>query len=161
MKNNLKDFRKQRHIRQDELAKVCGVSQTIISMYENGTRNIPIDIVNKIAEYYKVNPNTLVNNEEMLFNNSLEIAKNQMADLGTSMEELSSMLENPEVMNFLHQVSDRQQIVSNSVGDLFTLSQENFDLVIELINSIKYQDFETLKAFKTIINALINFNKKS
>lgn len=49
MKNIIRTLRKEKHITQEELAKLCGVSrQTIISL-ENGKYNPSIMLAHKIS----------------------------------------------------------------------------------------------------------------
>ena len=52
MKNNLEEFRKQRNIRQEELANILKVSRQTISSLENGRYNPSIILAFKIAEYF-------------------------------------------------------------------------------------------------------------
>lgn len=48
------DLREERFWTQQYVAKQLNISQRSYSHYENGTRNIPIDIVCKLADLYKV-----------------------------------------------------------------------------------------------------------
>ena len=52
MKNRIEDIRKQRSIRQEELAKVLGVSRQTVSSLENGRYNPSILLAYKIAKYF-------------------------------------------------------------------------------------------------------------
>ena len=52
MKNNLEDLRKERGIKQEELADVLKVSRQTISSLENGRYNPSIILAFKIAEYF-------------------------------------------------------------------------------------------------------------
>ena len=52
MKNNLEEFRKQRNIKQEELADILKVSRQTISSLENGRYNPSIILAFKIAEYF-------------------------------------------------------------------------------------------------------------
>ncbi len=54
MENHIKDFRKERNITQDDLAKAVGVTrQTIISL-ENGKYNASLVLAHKIARHFNV-----------------------------------------------------------------------------------------------------------
>lgn len=53
MKNRLEEFRKQRGIKQDELAKVLEVSRQTIGSLENGRYNPSILLAFKIAKYFE------------------------------------------------------------------------------------------------------------
>ena len=52
MKNRIEEIRKQRGIRQDELAKLMGVSRQTISSLETGKYNPSIFLAWKIARYF-------------------------------------------------------------------------------------------------------------
>ena len=52
MKNRIEDIRKQRSIRQEELAKALGVSRQTVSSLENGRYNPSILLAYKIAKYF-------------------------------------------------------------------------------------------------------------
>ena len=54
MKNRIEAIRKERGIRQEELAKVMGVSRQTISSLENGRYNPSILLAYKIARYFKL-----------------------------------------------------------------------------------------------------------
>ncbi len=52
MKNRIEKIRSERGIRQDELAKLMGVSRQTISSLENGRYNPSIMLAHKIAKYF-------------------------------------------------------------------------------------------------------------
>ena len=52
MKNRIEEIRKQRGIRQEELAKLMGVSRQTISSLENGCYNPTIMLAHKISAYF-------------------------------------------------------------------------------------------------------------
>ena len=52
MKNRIEEIRKDRNIRQEELAKVLGVSRQTISSLENGRYNPSITLAYKIAKFF-------------------------------------------------------------------------------------------------------------
>ena len=52
MENRIEEIRKQKGIRQDELAKMMGVSRQTISSLENGRYNPSIFLAYKIAHYF-------------------------------------------------------------------------------------------------------------
>lgn len=52
MKNRLEEIRKQRGIRQEELAEALGVSRQTIGSLENGRYNPSIVLAFKIARYF-------------------------------------------------------------------------------------------------------------
>lgn len=52
MKNRLEELRKQRNIRQEQLAEELGVSRQTIGSLENGRYNPSIMLAIKIARYF-------------------------------------------------------------------------------------------------------------
>ena len=52
MKNRIEEIRKERGIRQEEFAKLLGVSRQTISSLETGRYNPSIFLAYKIAEYF-------------------------------------------------------------------------------------------------------------
>ena len=52
MKNRIEEIRKDRGIRQEEFARVLGVSRQTISSLENGRYNPSILLAYKIAKYF-------------------------------------------------------------------------------------------------------------
>ena len=52
MKNRIEEIRKEKGIRQEEFARVLGVSRQTISSLENGRYNPSIMLAYKIAKYF-------------------------------------------------------------------------------------------------------------
>ena len=52
MKNRIEEIRKERGIRQDDFAKLMGVSRQTISSLETGRYNPSIFLAYKIAKYF-------------------------------------------------------------------------------------------------------------
>ena len=52
MKNRIEEIRKERGVRQEELAKALGVSRQTISSLENGRYNPSILLAYKTAKYF-------------------------------------------------------------------------------------------------------------
>lgn len=52
MKNRIEEIRKERGIRQEEFAKVLGVSRQTISSLETGRYNPSINLAYKIAKHF-------------------------------------------------------------------------------------------------------------
>mgnify|MGYP002514474925 CR=1 FL=1 len=52
MKNRIEEIRKERGIRQEELAKMLGVSRQTVSSLETGRYNPSIMLAYKIAKYF-------------------------------------------------------------------------------------------------------------
>ena len=54
MKNRIEQIRKERGIRQDEFAKLMGVSRQTISSLETGRYNPSVFLAHKIAKYFEM-----------------------------------------------------------------------------------------------------------
>ena len=54
MKNRIEEIRKERGIRQDEFAKLMGVSRQTISSLETGRYNPSIFLAYKIAKFFEM-----------------------------------------------------------------------------------------------------------
>lgn len=52
--HRIKDLREDADLRQTELSKYLNISQRAYSHYENGTRDIPTNILIAIADFYSV-----------------------------------------------------------------------------------------------------------
>ena len=50
----LRDLREDHDLTQDQIAKHLHISQRVYSYYENGERNIPIETLIQIADFYDV-----------------------------------------------------------------------------------------------------------
>ena len=58
--DRLKDLREDRDLTQKQIAKILGCSQTTHSRYETGNLNVPVDILKKLAKFYKVSIDYLI-----------------------------------------------------------------------------------------------------
>jgi transcriptional regulator with XRE-family HTH domain len=69
--NNLKRYerianlRVDKDISQSEIASFLNVTQRSYSRYETGTSNIPLEILSKIADYYCVSTDYLLNRTDV------------------------------------------------------------------------------------------------
>ena len=61
MYNRIRDLREDRDLNQTEVAKILGMSQTGYSKYETGENDIPTDILIKLADFYDVSVDYLLN----------------------------------------------------------------------------------------------------
>ena len=50
----LRELREEREITQRVLAEYLHIKQNTYSQYENGQRQVPIDVIIKLANYYNV-----------------------------------------------------------------------------------------------------------
>ena len=59
--NNFRNIREQKKIKQHDVANALGISRTAYSNYENGKRNPDIETLKRIAEYFNVSIDYLLN----------------------------------------------------------------------------------------------------
>lgn len=52
--DRLKEIRQDKDLTQRDIAKILNISQVVYSRYETGVRLIPVDLLIKLANYYKV-----------------------------------------------------------------------------------------------------------
>lgn len=50
----LKDLREDHDLRQKDIADMLGIQQTVYSRYERGFQNIPLELLLKLADFYRV-----------------------------------------------------------------------------------------------------------
>lgn len=50
----LRDLREDRDLRQEDIAKVLSCSQVCYSRYESGKRDLPTEMLIKLADYYGI-----------------------------------------------------------------------------------------------------------
>ncbi len=56
----IKDLREDSDLTQEKLAKTLDISQRSYSHYETGTRQVPYDILIKLAEFYNTTTDYLL-----------------------------------------------------------------------------------------------------
>ena len=61
MYSRIRDLREDKDLNQTEVAKMLGMSQTGYSKYETGENDIPTDILIKLADFYDVSIDYLLN----------------------------------------------------------------------------------------------------
>ncbi|MBR3680586.1 MAG: helix-turn-helix domain-containing protein [Clostridia bacterium] len=64
--DNIRFYRKKANLTQAELGKIVGVGKSNISMYETGDRVPPLDIIEKLADLFGVDINTLTGHKAMV-----------------------------------------------------------------------------------------------
>ena len=87
----LKELRKSKGIRQEDIAEYAEVTQNYYSQIETGGRTPSMKVLDKIAEYLEVNVSDLLNEQEPELNKSKEESHNAM--VLTSLGEIFNMLE--------------------------------------------------------------------
>ena len=58
--NRLKEIREDKDLLQGDIAKLLNVSQVAYSYYEIGKRQLPIDLLKKLAIYYQTSTDYLL-----------------------------------------------------------------------------------------------------
>lgn len=54
VKNRLRDLREDRDLRQKDLAHLLNCTQACYAYYESGARDIPTDVLVRLADYFNV-----------------------------------------------------------------------------------------------------------
>ena len=60
----LKDLREENGVTQTQLAEYLNIKQNTYSQYENEKRQLPIDVLIKLAKYYKVTTDYILGLED-------------------------------------------------------------------------------------------------
>ena len=60
MKTRIKDLREDKDITQQELSKFLNISQVAYSYYELNKRNIPLELLSKLANFYNTSVDYLI-----------------------------------------------------------------------------------------------------
>ena len=60
MYQRIRDMREDADLKQKDLAEYLKCTQVCYSSYENGRRNIPVEVVVKLADYYEVSVDYLL-----------------------------------------------------------------------------------------------------
>lgn len=61
MYQRIRDLREDKDLNQTQVARILGMSQTGYSKYETGENDIPTTILIKLADYYDVSVDYLLN----------------------------------------------------------------------------------------------------
>lgn len=63
MKNyndRLRELREDNDLKQKDIAKLLGINQQVYSRYELGIRSLPIELLIKLCEFYKVSSDSVL-----------------------------------------------------------------------------------------------------
>ena len=69
MKLRIRDLREDNDLTQKQISKMLMCDQSLYSKYERGEREIPLNIIIKLADFYKTNLDYLIyrtDNQEMI-----------------------------------------------------------------------------------------------
>lgn len=109
----LRDLREDNDIKQETIANYLGISQQTYSNYENGKREIPIEAVRKLAQYYKVSTDYLLRSDTSYLGsldmNAAYIDNLTMHDIVYNIQTLNEEERKDLVkfINFLHHNPDK------------------------------------------------------
>lgn len=65
---NIRLLREKMNLNQEDLAKYLGVKREIISYYETGSRQAPLDVLEKLADFFGVELADLIGNNKDVLN---------------------------------------------------------------------------------------------
>ena len=111
----LRDLREDHDIKQETIANYLGISQQTYSNYENGRREIPIEAIKKLAQYYKVSTDYLLrSNAAYIGNLDMNATYTENLTLHDVIRDMQSLNESNrkdlvKYIRFLHQDSDNQR----------------------------------------------------
>lgn len=77
----LKELRKQKKYNQEYLAMELNVSQATISAYETGERTPDLEMLIRIASYFNVSVDYLIENSDILKTLSSDLTQNEVEHL--------------------------------------------------------------------------------
>lgn len=60
MKTRIKDLREDKDLTQQEISKFLNISQVAYSYYELNKRNIPLELLSKLADFYNTSVDYLI-----------------------------------------------------------------------------------------------------
>ena len=60
----LKELREENNLKQTDLAEYLNIRQNTYSQYESGKRQLPIDVLIKLARFYKVSTDYILGLED-------------------------------------------------------------------------------------------------
>ena len=60
----LKEIREENNITQSQIAEILNIKQNTYSQYENEKRQLPIDVLIKLAKFYKVTTDYILELED-------------------------------------------------------------------------------------------------
>lgn len=78
----LATIRQNKKISQTDVANKLGIAQTTYSGYENGTRKIPLELIEKLASIFDVSPTYLVTGNHPI-HDSDSITKDEIVIINT------------------------------------------------------------------------------
>lgn len=101
---NIKSYREINGFTQDTVANFLGIKREMISYYENGTREVPFEVLNRLSDLYGVDMADIFEEDEVLTKEKVVCAFRtegfDSADLET-MAQFKAVVKNYLKMNHL------------------------------------------------------------
>lgn len=139
----LREIRKSANVTMKSLGQHCGVSESTISLYENGKHEPDHETLKKIADYFNVSIDYLLGRTECKRKFSQDEYYNiiRIADkLGLTIDQLlGGQIDNPTVTNQIHTLQDkvREKAQKQGVDADALLSDEQIDMFIAIAQKLK------------------------
>ncbi len=130
----LKQLRKELNLRQDDLAKSCGVKLTVISKYENEVVKPAFEMLSKMGLAYNVNLNWLINEIGSMF---IETPQRRLIKTGSDgfvTEEITEP-QSFTVMENTHNLDLEKDLKVEFYGT----NNENFTKIYRKDGNVEYQ----------------------
>lgn len=128
---NIKTYRKNKHLTQKQLADKIGLSEITIRRYEKNTNVPTIEILNKISEVLDVSTNNLLNPHDKSKYELEEALLNGSSDIPKLVSNFESSAKDESVRNFrnLIEVLDWKAFNDLNDNDIYDVvnSQELYD----------------------------------
>lgn len=154
----IKELRKENEITQEELAKNIDVSTSMVGMYETNARKPSYEVLIKIAKYFGVSTDYLLNTEEKLdaainsLNKINHMAKNALAprhkgisknDIDKELCDIDQFSTAEEAMQF---ILKQPSVMGFGGFDINTMSEDEIlDFANELLNQLKILSYKYKK----------------
>lgn len=107
----LRSLREQHKISQKDFAEILGVSNVVLSRYENGERKPDYDMLIKIAEYFDVSVDYLLGKS-----NSVQLSDE---------EEFQNFIEDPELEMWYKQLPNNKEDDLRALKDMWEIIKRN------------------------------------
>lgn len=107
----LRSLREQHKISQKDFAEILGVSNVVLSRYENGERKPDYDMLIKIAEYFDVSVDYLLGKS-----NSVQLSNE---------EEFQNFIEDPELKMWYKQLPNNKEEDLRALKDMWEIIKRN------------------------------------
>lgn len=148
--NMILKFRKEKGLKQKELAEIAGINRMSIGNYERGTRTPSAEVLNKIADALEVSINDLLGNSEQPI--EFDIAKILSAE---SWEEATSLFTTDQQSAF--KTMYNRALHNIGVIDGLKFGDMHSSFIDELYLSVSFT--EILKNFNDEIQSFIDSEK--